>query len=83
MKKGGAFGESYGQKTTQKRTKIELSGILKIFKFWKLWNCKSDMTETWPRYVPPQYLSFTKKQGCQSLGRTGVHKKTHQKMAKN
>ena len=32
MKRGGAFGESYDQKTTQKRPKIELSAAFKTFK---------------------------------------------------
>ena len=76
MKRGGPFGESYDQRTTQKRPKIELSAAFKTFKLSKLWNCKSNMNEAWPRYVPPQYLLFTKKLGCQSMEGGGTSKNT-------
>ena len=41
------------------------------------------MNEAWPRYVPPQYLLFTEKLGCQSMGGCGAHPKTHQKIPSN
>ena len=46
----------YIQKTAQKQPKIVLSGGMKTFEISKLENYKSDMNETWPRYVSPEYF---------------------------
>ena len=37
----------------------------------ELGNYKSHAHQTWPKYVPIQYLSFTMKWGCQSMGGWG------------
>ena len=47
---------AYVQKTAQKQPKIVLSAGIKIFEISKLENYKSDISETWPRCVPPQHL---------------------------
>ena len=47
---------SYVQKTDQKQPKIVLSSGVRTFEFSKLVNCKSDINETCPRYVPPEHL---------------------------
>ena len=46
----------YVQKTDQKQSKIVLSAGMKTFEISKLVNCKSDINETCPRYVPPKHL---------------------------
>ena len=46
----------YVQKTTQKQPKIVLSAGMKTFEISKLENYKSDINETWHRYVPAEYL---------------------------
>ena len=46
----------YVQKTSQKQPKIVLSANMKTFEIWKLENYKSDVNETWPRYVSPEHL---------------------------
>ena len=46
----------YVQKTAQKQPKIVLSAGMKIFEISKLENYKSDINETWPRYVSPKHL---------------------------
>ena len=46
----------YVQKTTQKQPKIVLSAGMRTFEISKLENYKSDINETWPRYVPPEHL---------------------------
>ena len=43
----------YVQKTVQKQPKIVPSAVWKHLKFQ---NYKSDISETWPRYVPAEYL---------------------------
>ena len=48
------------QKTVQKQPKIVLSAGMKTFEISKLENYKSDINETWPRYVSPEHLSYTK-----------------------
>ena len=50
----------YVQKTAQKQLKIVLSAGMKIFEISKLENYKSGINETWPRYVSPEHLSYTK-----------------------
>ena len=55
----------YVQKTAQKQPKIVLSNGMKTFEISKLDNYKSDLNETWPRYVSPEHLSCTKICGCQ------------------
>ena len=51
---------TYVQKTDQKQPKIVLSAGMKTFQISKLENYKSDINETWPRYVSPEHLSYTK-----------------------
>ena len=46
----------YVQKTAQKQPKIVPSAGMKTFEISKLENYKSDINETWPRYVPAEYL---------------------------
>ena len=46
----------YVQKTAQKQPKIVLSANMKTFEIWKLENYKSDVNETWLRYVSPEHL---------------------------
>ena len=46
----------YIQKTAQKQPKIVPSAGMKTFEISKLENYKSDVNETWPRYVPAEYL---------------------------
>ena len=46
----------YVQKTAQKQPKTVFSPGLKTFEISKLENYKSDINETWPRYVSPEYL---------------------------
>ena len=46
----------YVQKTAQKQPKIVPSAGMKTFEISKLENYKSDVNETWPRYVPAEYL---------------------------
>ena len=46
----------YVQKTAQKQPKIVLSASMKIFEISKLENYKSDINETWPRYVSPEHF---------------------------
>ena len=41
----------YIQKTTQKQPKVVPFAGMKTFEIWKLKNYKSDINETWPRYV--------------------------------
>ena len=48
------------QKTAQKQPKIVLSADMKTFEISKLENYKLDINETWPRYVSPHHLSYTK-----------------------
>ena len=43
----------YVQKTAQKQPKIVLSAGMKTFEISKLGNYKSNINETWPRYVSP------------------------------
>ena len=50
----------YVQKTAQKQPKIVLSAGMKTFEISKLENYKSDINETWPRYVSPEHLSYSK-----------------------
>ena len=50
----------YVQKTAQKQPKIVLSAGMKTFEISKLENYKSDINETWPRYISPEHLSYTK-----------------------
>ena len=44
----------YVQKTTQKQPKIVLCAGIKTFKISKLESYKSDINESWPRYVSPK-----------------------------
>ena len=44
------------KKTAQKQPKIVLSADMKTFEISELENSKSDMNETWPRYVSPEHL---------------------------
>ena len=46
----------YVQKTAQKQPKIVLSAGMKSFETSKLKNYKSDINESWPRYVSLEYL---------------------------
>ena len=46
----------YVQKTAQKQPKIVLSAGMKTFEISKLKNYKSDINETWSRYVSPEHL---------------------------
>ena len=46
----------YVQKTAQKQPKIVLSAGMKTVEISKLENNKSDINETWPRYVSPEHL---------------------------
>ena len=46
----------YVQKTARKQPKIVLSAGMKTFEISKLENYKSDINETWPRYVSPEHL---------------------------
>ena len=46
----------YVQKTVQKQPKIVPSAGMKTFEISKLENYKSDINETWPRYVPAEHL---------------------------
>ena len=46
----------YVQKTAQRQPKIVLSAGMKTFEISKVENCKSDINETWPRYVSPEHL---------------------------
>ena len=46
----------YVQKTAQKQPKIILSADMKTFEISKLENYKSNINETWPRYVSPEHL---------------------------
>ena len=46
----------YVQKTAQKQPKIVLSAGMKTFEISKLENYKSDINETWPRYVSSEHL---------------------------
>ena len=50
----------YVQKTAQKQPKIVLSAGTKTFEISKLENYKSDIYETWPRYVSPEHFQYTK-----------------------
>ena len=50
----------YVQNTAQKQPKIVLSAGMETFEISKLENYKSDINETWPRYVSPEHLSYTK-----------------------
>ena len=50
----------YVQKTAQKQPKIVLSAGMKTFEISKLENYKSDINETWPRYISPEHLLYTK-----------------------
>ena len=45
----------YVQKKTP-RSSLKLYLLLKTFEISKLENYKSDINETWPRYVPAEYL---------------------------
>ena len=47
-------------KTAQKQPEIVLCAGMKTFEISKLKNYKSDINETWPRYVSPEHLSYTK-----------------------
>ena len=53
--------------------------LSKTFEITKLGNYKSCTHETWPRYVPPQHLSFTKGVRVLINRRMGVHTKNHEK----
>ena len=46
----------YAEKTAQKQPKIVLFAGMKTFENSKLENYKSDINETWPRYVSPEHL---------------------------
>ena len=46
----------YVQKTAKRQPKIVLSAGMKTFEISKVENCKSDINETWPRYVSPERL---------------------------
>ena len=46
--------------SSQKQPKIVLSAGMKIFEILKLENYKSDINETWPSYISPEHLSYTK-----------------------
>ena len=63
------------------RSSLNLYALLKIFEFSKLENYKSDINETWPRYVPSGYLNITKMRVSMN-GRVegGAQTKNHQKM---
>ena len=77
-----AFKGSYGQKTTQKQSEMVLSAATKSFEIWKLGNYKWDINEPSLRYVPPEYLSYTKKWGCKWMGGWEAHPKTTKKRHK-
>ena len=61
----------YIQKTTQKQPKIELSAAMKTLEILKFGNYNSDINETWPRYVPPEHLPYTKKMRVSMIGWVG------------
>ena len=44
----------YIQKTAQKQPKVVPFAGMKTFEIWKLENYKSDINETWSRYVPAE-----------------------------
>ena len=46
----------YVSNITQKQPKILLSAGMKASEISKLENYKSDISETWPRYVSPEHL---------------------------
>ena len=48
--------EGYVQKTGQKQPKIVLSAGMKTFEISKIKNYRSDINETWPRYVSTEHL---------------------------
>ena len=56
LKKFDHISVGYVQKTTQKQPKTLLSASMKTFEISKLENYKSNINETWPRYVPPEHL---------------------------
>ena len=50
----------YVQKTAQKQPKIVFSAGMKTFEISKLENYKSNISETWPRYISPEHFSYKK-----------------------
>ena len=54
--KSGHISVGYVQKTAQKQPKIVLAAGIKTFEISKLKYYKSDINETWPRYVSPEHL---------------------------
>ena len=54
LNKSDHISVGYVQKTAQKQPKIVLSAGMKTFQISKLENYKSDINETWPRYVSPE-----------------------------
>ena len=54
------FLEVYVKKITKEELKMVLSAAMKTFKNWKFRNYISGVNETWPRYLPPQQLSYIK-----------------------
>ena len=46
----------YLQRTAQKQHKIVNHAGIKLFEISKLENKKSDINETWPRYVSPEHI---------------------------
>ena len=60
----------YVQKTAQKQPKIVPSAGMKTFEISKLENYKSDVNETWPRYVPAEYLWYNKNEGVNKKQKT-------------
>ena len=57
--------EGHVQKTAQKQPKLVISAGMKTFEISKLENYILDINETWPRYVSPEHLYYTKTCGCQ------------------
>ena len=45
------------------RSSLKLYLLLKTFEISKLENYKSDINETWPRYVTAEYLQYNKNEG--------------------
>ena len=50
----------YDLKSAQKQPKTVLSASKTTFEISKLKSYKSDINETWPRYISPEHLSYTK-----------------------
>ena len=56
LNKSNYISVCYVQKTVQMQPKNVLSAGMKTFEISKLKNYKSEINETWPRYVSPDHL---------------------------